>query len=319
MTGLRGAIRALLSTRSLRRGRSHARRLARRVDTFIERTRGENRPAGWIDGPHGPDQRGFLEGRVGSRAAFDRSPPTRLGSGSARAARVTAPRRACYAPRAMAFGRGKVILLGEHGVVYGHPALAAGLGVGVHATAAPSDRDEILARPWGVHASVGSAEPLALGLGAILEGLPPNRPHVRVEVDVGLPGGAGLGCSAAIGVAVTGAIDALLGIDRTDEERGAYSLRWERVFHGNPSGVDNAVAAVGGVALFRRGQPLQPIRAKTPLPLVIAHSGESSSTKEIVAQVARQRDTDPARVDATFEGIAALVGNAKLAVERGDL
>jgi len=215
----------------------------------------------------------------------------------------------------MAFAGGKVILLGEHGVVYGHPALAAGLTRGVRATAA-AGAARLRITPWDVDVGTGDDSELARAFAAVLP-LYPEQASVRAEVD--LPGGAGLGCSAALGVAIVAALDEHFGVARTPEERGEVSLAWERVFHGNPSGVDNMMASCGGVAVFRRGAPLERVRPRRPLPIVIAHSGESSSTKEIVAGVARQRDADPARVDGVFDGIASLVRNAGLAVAAGDL
>lgn len=226
------------------------------------------------------------------------------------------------APTARAFGGGKVILLGEHSVVYGQPALAAGLSRGVSAQVVPAETDRFTASPWDVDLrgddlGAESAESLGRAFAAVREHYPADAVHVHADVD--LPGGAGLGCSAALGVAVVGALDAHFGTPRTDEERGAFSLRWERVFHGNPSGVDNAMAACGGVAVFEHGQPLARVQPRRGLPIVIAHSGESSSTKEVVGGVAEQHAKEPERLQELFGAIGALVRNAKLAVQDGDL
>jgi mevalonate kinase len=142
---------------------------------------------------------------------------------------------------------------------------------------------------------------------------------VRVRARVELPAGAGLGCSAALGVAVIGALDEALGVSRTPDELAAVSLAWEKVFHGNPSGIDNTMAACGGIGLFRRGQPLSPIVPKKPLRLVVANSGEQASTKQMVESVARQHTKAPARIDQIFDGIAAIVANGKTAIETGNL
>lgn len=223
----------------------------------------------------------------------------------------------------MAFAGGKVILFGEHAVVHQRPALAAGISIGVDATATEADADRLTADPWGVDLTPGQGEgegaDLARAFATALELYPADRPRFHVHTEVGIPGGAGLGCSAALGVAIIHALDEAMGIERDPEERGRVSMAWEKVFHGNPSGVDNMMAAVGGIAVYRRGEPLEPIRARRSLPMVIAHSGESSSTKEMVSMVTRQYEREPERVGELFDGIASLVRNAKLAIQDGDL
>jgi mevalonate kinase len=220
----------------------------------------------------------------------------------------------------MAVGHGKVILLGEHGVVYGRPALAAGLERGVAATANVADTDDLFIRPWDVHVTPGTeGEELARALSAVLDLYPGERAKVHIEAEVDLPAGAGLGCSAALGVAVVGAVDEALGVERKADERAEASLAWERVFHGTPSGVDSAMAAHGGVAVFRKEEPLEEVTVRQPLKLVIGNSGEPSSTKLMVAEVRRQHERAEERIEKVFDGMASIVQNGRLAVQAGDM
>jgi mevalonate kinase len=224
----------------------------------------------------------------------------------------------------MAFGRGKVILLGEHGVVNDRPALAAALGRGAQAQAEPWPCAHLEVEPWGVafDAHVEQADPrtesLRKAFGALLDGYG-ARPNARVRVQLSIPGAAGLGGSAALSVAVVRALDELQGQQRTPAAVAEAALAAERVFHGNPSGIDTAMAAGSGVALFRRGQPLEPVALSRSLTLVIAHSGELGRTVVSVESVRQQRERNPRKVDEIFDGMEALVRNARSALESGEL
>jgi mevalonate kinase len=209
-------------------------------------------------------------------------------------------------------------LLGEHGVVHGRPALAAGLARGIEATAELAEAHRLEVEPWNL---VVGADPdgenlLERAFAVAVDGR--GERGIRVHARSSIPAGAGLGGSAALGVAVIGAIDELLGAVRTPEALADAAFQWEKVFHGNPSGVDNTMAALGGVAVYRRGKPLVPVRVKRPLPLVIANTGEHASTKTMVDSVARQYERDRVRVEKTFEAMETLVANGRLAVEAGD-
>lgn len=226
--------------------------------------------------------------------------------------------------RHLGVGQGKVILLGEHAVVYGVPALAAALGTGARASARHAQASRLEVAPWGVDLSPDDDAPLAHAWTKMLEARGGRDACVHVTAEVSLPSGAGLGSSAALGVAVLRAMDALEGVTRDDDDAQRLALAWERVFHGNPSGVDTAMAISGGLALYRKtpteGQrALERVVPRSELVLVVGHSGEGASTRAMVEEVARQRTRDVPRFEKALEAIDVLVKNAKLAVEAGDL
>ena len=211
---------------------------------------------------------------------------------------------------------GKVILLGEHAVVHGVPALAVGIdrGVRAQATPMPDGPSRLFVRGWDIVVrETDEGHDLARAFRALLDAAPPLGPR-WIEVETDLPPGGGLGCSAAIGVAVARALEPHIDESALQDR----AMAWECVFHGNPSGVDAAVAARGGCVLFRRGQPLEAVRVRGPMHLCVGNTGIASSTKTMVEAVARLKARRPEIVDKSFEAIRTLVRNARLAIEAGD-
>jgi mevalonate kinase len=216
---------------------------------------------------------------------------------------------------------GKLILLGEHAVVYGVPAIAVGIDRGVRAQATTCNDGEpsrLRVPAWNIAVDDRIVDnDLAKAFRALIATVRRDGRVLRpqaVDARADIPPGGGLGCSAAMGVAITRAIDPLADEDAIQR----YAMEWERVFHGNPSGVDAAVATRGGCVFFRKSDGLEPVRTRGVLHLCVGDSGRPASTKVMVDSVARLRLERPRIVRDVFDGIRALVHSARVAIEAGD-
>jgi mevalonate kinase len=218
---------------------------------------------------------------------------------------------------ASASAPGKVLLLGEHAVVYGHPALAAALRRGVRIEIAGSLDASIAVRsPAGISPPpelLAAALEMAERIGA------PAR--FRAEIETELPLGAGLGSSAAVGVALARALSQLAGRPCPDDRATELALGFERHFHGAPSGVDPAISASGGVILFRRGEPpqIERIRTRGPVFLCVALTGIARGTRSTVLPLSERRAARPDLYDPMLASLGELARGGASALERGNL
>jgi mevalonate kinase len=196
-------------------------------------------------------------------------------------------------------GYGKIILLGDHAVVYGYPALAAALDRGVTIAPVPTPaggplRLDIPA--WKLSVAAGDDHPAARSLAAIADILEAGRPTLSLVGDAQIPFSAGLGSSAALAVAVARAVLTYrkqpLDVATLTRAAGAS----EALVHGTPSGVDVALAIAGGTGVFRRSTGLARLASVPPVRVLVGPSGSPRSTAAMVERVAEatqsQRD-DP--------------------------
>ena len=217
---------------------------------------------------------------------------------------------------------GKVIVVGEHAVVYGFPALAAGLAeaLRLRATPLPDPRAPIQVSipAWDLDLDLHPERdhPVARACTEVLAFCDGPVTGWRIEGDTDLPARAGLGSSAALTVAVARLV---LGAHADPADVVEASMTGERVFHGEPSGIDSEVATRGGLLRYVRGEPPEPVPLRHPLRLCLVPSDVPRSTADQVAKVRARHDrwTTLARPMLSLLGTA--VGEAITAIERNDL
>jgi len=203
---------------------------------------------------------------------------------------------------------GKIILLGEHAVVYGRHALAVPIPDAVRAAAVRSDGPTTLTvRDWNYYSVIepGSNEGVNAVVNLILERLGVADSRFSIDVASSLPPGMGLGSSAAVAVAISRAVAKCVGLEIEDADVNEIAFAAEKLNHGTPSGIDNTLSCYGKPMLFRNSASLEGevlLLDEMP-PLVIGFSHVAGSTYEQVAGVKGRFDQDESRYNAIFDQI----------------
>ena len=208
---------------------------------------------------------------------------------------------------------GKVILLGEHAVVYGQPAIALPLDRGVTVRCAPAERFHLATRP-----AVG-AEALEAALGELARNF--GEPRVAVHVHSEIPLSAGLGSSAAVAVASTRALAQAADRTLADAELLALAASMESTFHGKPSGIDHTTCVWAAPIRFQRGAPDRVERIPVPcLELVVASAGpRAGNTREKVMGLHAEHQRSPKRLEPLFAEVGGIADEGAAALARADV
>jgi len=219
---------------------------------------------------------------------------------------------------------GKIILFGEHAVVYGQPALAVPVAQ-VQATASVEPAPEgiwidacDLGRRYRLE-DASADDPLAAAIRLTLANLqlPVSHYALQITLTSSIPIASGLGSGAAVCTALVRALANYLNDPMTSPEVSSIVFETEKLLHGTPSGIDNTVVAYGQPVYFVKGQPPVPLAVLHPFHLLIADTGIPSPTKATVGEVRAAWQKEPKRYAQMFRAIGDIAREARVLLETG--
>jgi mevalonate kinase len=221
---------------------------------------------------------------------------------------------------------GKIILFGEHAVVYGRPALAVPVAQ-VHAdvNVAQSARPGIwiYAPAVGLHAELNtlpSDHPVASVVHnfLFLARVSPF-PNLQIKIFSTIPVASGLGSGAAVTVALTRALASHFKYPMSEEQVNAFAYEIEKLHHGTPSGIDNTVITYSRPVYFIKGQAIEVLKVGRPFTLVIGNTGIAAPTRESVGDVRRLWQADNVTWDPIFDQVGKIAEQARQFIESGNV
>jgi mevalonate kinase len=230
----------------------------------------------------------------------------------------------------------KIILFGEHFVVYGEPAIV--LAIDKRAFARVENRDDNVLHFRSTNLDLAGYfegnsfrieqgnpregrikfEPVKQAVEKVLE-KHGKKVGLSIEINSTVPVGAGLGSSAAVVAAATAATNGLLGVNLSREEIFRIAFEAEKFVHGTPSGIDPAISTFGGTLLFQMDTGFKPLEAKVDIPLVIGDTGVERSTRVQVEKVRSLVDKYPRITKSIMKAAREIVLRAIDAFNENDL
>ncbi|MDO8583338.1 MAG: mevalonate kinase [bacterium] len=226
---------------------------------------------------------------------------------------------------------GKLMLLGEHAVVYNHPCLVTAVDQRMRATVETLDVLEFQLEAEDVKV-IGYKKPLSeLGVGDIPKGAQfveialknineqyPIKTGIKITTTSEFSSQFGFGSSSASTVCTVKAVSEILGLKLSNKEIFDISYKTVLDIQGKGSGFDVAAAVFGGTLYFvTGGKVIEPLSLKS-LPLIIGYSGVKADTVTLVNKVKESFANRQDRLTEIYNGIEVLVNDAKDALIKMD-
>ena len=223
-------------------------------------------------------------------------------------------------------GYGKVILFGEHFVVYGVPSIVSAIDRVTTATVERSDgsgwtlEDNRPATPGYKEEKLKQQEE-SINLILKAAGVDPAEKPIKITFGGDLVAASGIGASAASCTALARALSEEFNLELTDERVNELAYEGEKGYHGAPSGIDNTAATYGGLIWFVRGEPnvMERIKIKRPVEVVMGNTGLVANTKAAIAGVRERKEKYPEKYEKIFNEAKELAFMARKALVDYDL
>lgn len=231
-------------------------------------------------------------------------------------------------------GYGKLILFGEHFVVYKVPAYVGAVAAytDCQMKLLEDDKDKtdsptleiVDNRPAVPNYKTKKADEAKEAINLVLKHFDLTDRSIKLVFGGTLTAVSGIGASAAQVVSLARAVQKTVPKyhSLTEDEINAAGYEGEKGYHGTPSGIDNTAATFGGLLKFQRtdGDPVFTKKSlKEPIKIVYASTGITSSTTEVVGDVRTKKEADPAWFEDLMGKYVTLAEKGEKALEEGDL
>ncbi|MHA1346413.1 MAG: mevalonate kinase [Candidatus Heimdallarchaeaceae archaeon] len=241
---------------------------------------------------------------------------------------------------------GKIILFGEHSVVYGHPAIVTAINLRTKCVVTESLQNKIqlsissdyflndsptgLKKEYIMNKELNEFiaydsnydHPVNPAYYFIVEKVldrstSRKNPHININSEI--PPGIGLGSSAANSVASLASLSAFMGLNISMEELNELAFEAEKIVHGRASGVDNTISTYGGIQFYKEKNFSQLNIPNFSSYVVIVNSGIPRKTKTYVEKVAKSMEEDTKKYQQILEEMGNLTIIAKDSLMEGNI